>query len=209
MLANATPVIHVIDDDASFRTAVARLLSASGYTTIQHESASHFLSTFDPVRTGCILLDVNMPGVSGLELQEQLHAMRCILPVVFLTGHGDIPMSVRAIKTGAEDFLSKPVSKPDLLRAIDGAMRRCEQARAQEASLARARQCLQSLTPRELQVFGLLVQGKTNKEVARELGNTERTVKAQRSSILEKTGARSIADLTLLAVQLDLLDRAG
>jgi FixJ family two-component response regulator len=197
--------IHVIDDDASFRIAIGRLLCALGYPSALYASAQAFLDSANLAQPGCILLDVKMPGMNGLQLQEQLQRREHSMPVVFLTGHGDVAMSVRAVKAGAEDFLLKPVSRATLLDAIN----RCcvlvdkQQRERDELGMLRAR--LDSLTPREREVFGLVVQGLLNKQIAYQLGNTERTVKAQRSSVMEKMQVGSLAELVLVAARLGVI----
>jgi FixJ family two-component response regulator len=197
-----TPLVHIVDDDASLRTAVSRLLVASGYRVATHESAAQFLEQAHSDDPGCILLDVNMPGLSGLQLQEQLVKAHIGLPIIFLTGHGDIAMSVRAIKSGAEDFLTKPVEKADLLEAIQRALRRYDETRSKQAQLSALRSRFDLLTPREKEVFNLIVQGMLNKQVAYALGNTERTVKAHRHSIVEKMQVNSLAELVTIATQI-------
>ena len=180
------PVIHVVDDDVSFRTAVARLLKACGYQVALYESARQLLEKPPSTDPGCILLDVRMPGMSGHELQARLLNIGNTLPIVFLTGHGDIRMSVRAIKAGAEDFLSKPVSKKTLIEAIQRALVRDQEAREQNLRLASLRAVAATLTPRESEVFALIVRGKLNKQIAHELGTAERTIKAHRHAVMQK-----------------------
>ncbi|MES2126372.1 MAG: response regulator [Pseudomonadota bacterium] len=200
----SAPLIHIIDDDAALRTALARLLGASGYRVVTHESGEAFRSSPSAHAPGCILLDVNMPGLTGLQLQEHLVKTGSILPIVFLTGNGDIAMSVRAIKAGAEDFLSKPIAKDDLLEAIGRAMVRFEQAQALHAGMEALRRRHAALTAREAEVFALVIQGLLNKQIAFKLGNTERTVKAQRQAVMEKLGADSVADLVQMGLKLGL-----
>ena len=202
-VADAT--IHVIDDEASVRTALSRLLTASGFRVAAYESAAQFLDRSFNDSYGCILLDVNMPGLSGIELQEQLHQSRCTLPIIFLTGHGDIPMSVRAIKAGAEDFLAKPIDKNGLLDAVGRALERSRKAHQRQGHTQELEARLASLTAREQEVFNLLILGMLNKQIAFELGNTERTVKAHRHSIMEKMQVKSVAELVVIATQLGLM----
>lgn len=199
------PVIHVVDDDASFRTAVARLLKAAGYRVALYESADRLLEQLPKPDRGCILLDVRMPGISGPQLQDMLAAQGYGLPIIFMTGHGDIPTSVRAIKTGAEDFLSKPVAKDALLAAIVGALRHYDEVYERKARLDAFRQLMSTLTPRENQVFGLVVRGRLNKQIAHELGTAERTIKAHRHSIMHKLKIQSLAELVSIAERLGLL----
>jgi FixJ family two-component response regulator len=200
-------LVHVIDDDASYRTAVERRLKWAGYDVETYSSAQQLLDRL-PVADapGCILLDVQMPGLSGLELQNRLIERASVLPIVFVTGHADTPTAVRAIKAGAEDFLAKPASSEDLIDAIERAMARCESARHQQSELGSLRRLVATLTPRERQVFDLLVRGKINKQVAFELGTTERTVKAHRHQVMEKMQVGTFAGLVSIAERLGMLD---
>jgi RNA polymerase sigma factor (sigma-70 family) len=200
-----TPIIHVVDDDASFRTAVARLLRASGYQVALHQSAAQLLQAPPAATSGCILLDVRMPGLSGTELQARLAAMGNSLPIVFLTGHGDVPTGVRAIKAGAEDFLLKPVSKKALTEAIERALVRCEQTRERTRRLDSMRALVATFTPRESEVFTLIVRGKPNKQIAYELGTSERTVKAHRHAVMQKLKVQSLAEAVSIAERLGIL----
>jgi RNA polymerase sigma factor (sigma-70 family) len=192
--------IHVVDDDASFRVAVGRLLRSSGYEVTEYASAAELLSRFPASTVGCcILLDVKMPGISGPELQGRLAEKGTPPPIIFLTGHGDIPMSVRALKAGAEDFLTKPVSLEALLAAIGRAEARYRSQSEQLDRLKAWRVRLEKLTPREREVFELVVRGKMNKEIAYELGMTVRTVKAHRHRVMEKLTIGSFAELVSVA----------
>ncbi len=199
------PVVHVVDDDAPFRTAVARLLRASGYGVVLYESGDRFLANPRSEEPGCILLDIRMSGLSGLELQDRLRKMDSILPIVFLTGHGDIPTSVRAIKAGAEDLLSKPVEKKVLLEAIERALACYQERREQHDRLSAMRGLVATLTARESEVFGLVVRGKLNKQIAHELGTSERTIKAHRQSIMQKLQVQSLAEAVSMAERLGIL----
>jgi FixJ family two-component response regulator len=200
-------VVHVVDDDASFRTAVERRLRLAGYEVATYSSAQRLLDCLpDSERLGCILLDVRIPGLSGPELQNRLRELGSVLPIVFLTGYSDTAMTVRAIKAGAEDFLTKPVSSELLFDAIERAMARHESARNQRSRLESLRVLAATLTPRERQVFGLIVRGKINKQIAHELGTTERTVKAHRHQVMEKMQVHSLAELVSLAQRLGVLD---
>lgn len=198
-------VIHIVDDDASLRTALARLLASAGYRVAAHDSAASFLAAPLQDGPGCILLDVHMPGLSGLQLQEHLAGGRNALPIIFLTGDGNIAMSVKAIKAGAEDFLSKPVASEELFQAIERAVARYQDAARARLELRDMDARVQSLTPREREVFALVVQGLLNKQIAWELGNTERTVKEHRRSVMEKMGVGSLAELVLAASRLGLI----
>jgi FixJ family two-component response regulator len=198
-------LIHIVDDDASLRTALTRLVRSAGYAVQAHDSAASFLAAPLEEQPGCILLDVHMPGLSGLQLQDHLAAQGSTLPIVFLSGEANIAMSVRAIKAGADDFLSKPVASEDLFQAIEAAVQRYHSAAQGHAELRALGERLHSLTPREHEVFVLVVQGLLNKQIAWELGNTERTVKEHRRSVMEKMGADSLAELVLAASRLGLV----
>jgi FixJ family two-component response regulator len=203
------PLIHVVDDDASFRTAVGRLLRAAGYRVALYESGGDLLKTRPSSDPGCILLDLRMSGLTGLELQDRLKETDCILPIVFLTGHADIPSSVKAIKAGAEDFLAKPVSKKTLLEAVERALARYRERRDQHDRIGGLRARLSALTPREHEVFALVVRGKLNKQIAFALGTSERTVKAHRHAVMEKLEVQSIAEAVAIAERLGMLAAPG
>jgi RNA polymerase sigma factor (sigma-70 family) len=196
-----------VDDDASFRTAVERRLKLAGYDVETYVSAQQLLDRLPGAeKRGCILLDVQMPGLSGLDLQSRLIERGSILPIVFVTGYADTPATVRAIKSGAEDFLTKPASSVVLIDAIERAMARYESAHHQRNELDSLRVLVATLTPRERQVFNLIVRGKINKQVAHELGTTERTVKAHRHQVMEKMQVASLAELVTNAERLGMLD---
>ena len=198
------PIIHVVDDDLSFRTAVTRLLRAAKYEVRGYRSASEFLDS-DPCATpGCILLDLRMPGVSGSDLQQSLAHMDEPLPIVFLTGHGDISASVRAMKAGAVDFLTKPVRREALLAAVQNALTLDAKGRAARAVLRELQNRYENLTPREREVLVHVVSGKLNKQIAFDLGTAERTIKAHRASIMEKLGVQSVAELVRIAQKLGI-----
>jgi FixJ family two-component response regulator len=203
-------LVHVVDDDASFRTAIQRRLKLAGYEVEVYASADQLLERLPGgERPGCILLDVQMPGLSGPELQSRLIGLDSILPIVFVTGHADTPTTVLAIKAGAEDFLTKPASSEQLIDAIERAMARYESARSQRTKLNSLRGLVATLTPRERQVFDLIVRGKINKQIAYELGTTERTVKAHRHQVMEKMQVHSLAELVSSAERLGTLDPNG
>lgn len=196
--------VHVVDDDASFRTAIERRLKKAGYAVATYPSAQQLLDRLPSENErGCILLDVRIPGLSGPELQGRLSELGSTLPIVFLTGHPDVPTTVRTIKAGAEDFLTKPVSSDDLLHAIERALAHHEARRGVKNKLDVVRAHISKLTPREREVFQLVVRGKTNKQVANTLGATERTIKAHRQRVMEKMQVQSLAELVSLA------ERAG
>ena len=198
------PIVHVVDDDDSVRTGVVRLLQAAGFEARSYASAGEFLlGRWDRNAPGCIVLDVRMPGPSGLDLQEALAQLEVRLPIVFFTGHGDIPMSVRAMKAGAVDFLTKPVSRDALLASVRTALARDAETRVAREDLRALRARYEMLTPREREVFAGVVAGKLNKVIAAELGTAERTVKAHRAHVMQKMQVASIAELVHLADQLN------
>lgn len=203
-------VIHVVDDDASFRTAIERRLKLAGYDVATYVSAQELLDKVQDLQTaGCILLDVQIPGLSGPELQTRLVELGSKLPIIFLTGHADTATTVRAMKAGAEDFLTKPVSSDQLLGAIERALAHQESALGQRNKLESLRAHVASLTPRERQVFDLVVRGRLNKQIAHELGTTERTVKAHRHQVMEKMQVQSLAELVSGAERLGMLAPGG
>lgn len=203
-------VVHVVDDDASFRTAIERRLKKAGYEVATYPSAQHLLDRLPDQRDpGCILLDVRIPGLSGPELQGRLNELGSALPIVFLTGYADVPTTVQAIKAGADDFLTKPVSSDQLLAAIERAMAHHEAIRDTKSKLDMVRAHIASLTPREREVFELVVRGKTNKHVAHELGATARTIKAHRHRVMEKMQVQSLAELVSLAERVGILNASS
>lgn len=203
-------LVHVVDDDASFRTAIERRLKNAGYDVATYPSAQNLLDRLPREnQSGCILLDVRIPGLSGPELQGRLGELGSTLPIVFLTGYPDVPTTVRTIKAGAEDFLTKPVSSEELLRAIERAMTHHEVARGLKDKLDIIRAHIAELTPREREVFELVIRGKTNKQVANALGATERTIKAHRHRVMEKMQVPSLAELVSLAERVGVLDKTS
>jgi FixJ family two-component response regulator len=198
-------VIHVVDDDASFRTSMSRLLQAKGYQTALYPSGDAFLERLPAGEAGCILLDLQMAGVQGFELQEQLAKLGNILPIIFLTAHGDIRAGVQAIKAGAEDFLPKPVSPKALFECVERALARNAAQRQQQDRLSAMRRLVASFTPREAEVFALFVKGKLNKQIAHELGTTVRTIKAHRHAVMTKLDVKSVAEAVSIAERLGML----
>ena len=199
---SATPLVHVVDDDESQRTALLRLLDAAGFEARGYASTGDFLLHPLPDRPGCVLLDVRMPGPSGLALQAALQRQGVALPVVFLTGHADVASTVQAMKAGAVDFLEKPADRDILLDALRRALARDAAQRTTRDENHRLRARFAILTPREREVFDRVVAGKLNKQIADELGVAERTVKAQRAQVMMKLGVESAAELGRLAEQL-------
>jgi RNA polymerase sigma factor (sigma-70 family) len=187
--------IFVVDDDAALLKALSRLLRANGWRVATFESAEAFLAERDPDLAGCLVLDVNLPGLDGLGLQQRLRDAGQMLPIVFLTGHGDIPMSVRAVKAGAADFLTKPVQADALDAALRSAIEQHSMQQQTDADSRALRQKLAHLTSREREVLAALVAGKLNKEIAFELGIVEQTVKYHRARIMERLQAKSVAEL--------------
>ena len=198
------PVVFIVDDEPLIRAALTRLIRAAGFDVQTFASAREFLSTARPDAPGCVVLDVRLPDASGLDLQHKLTAAHIDLPVIFITGHGDIPMSVRAMKAGAVEFLTKPFKDQDLLDALRDALARDQSARQQRAELARLQARYDLLTPREREVFPLVTQGFLNKQIAAVLGTSEKTVKIHRAQVLHKMAANSVADLVRMADKLGL-----
>lgn len=198
--------VHVVDDDESFRRAVERSLKKAGYSVATYVSARQFLDRLpDESQRGCLLLDVRIPDLNGPQLQDRLSKLGSTLPIVFLTGYADVQTAVQAIKAGAEDFLTKPVSSQQLFSAVERAMTRLEASRGPKQRLAEWGELLATLTPRERQVFERVVQGKINKQIGRELGATERTIKAHRHQVMEKMKVRSLAELVSIAERVGML----
>jgi len=202
-------VVHIVDDDESFRKAIERNLKHAGYEVATYASAEHLLDRLpSESMPGCILLDVRIPGLSGPELQERLSELGSTLPIIFLTGYPDVRTTVRTIKAGAEDFLTKPVSSDQLFQAVERAIAHYEMTRGLKTELDMIRAHIAALTPRERQVFELVIRGDTNKQVAGALGCTERTIKAHRHRVMEKMHVRSLAALVSLAERVGVLDSA-
>jgi FixJ family two-component response regulator len=198
--------VHVVDDDASFRTALERRLKTAGYEVATYPSAQQLLDDLpDESSPGCILLDVRIPGISGPDLQARLIELGSTLPIVFLTGHADTQTTVQTIKAGAQDFLTKPVSSDRLLGAIERAIAFQQARRGQRDEFDRLRSLVELLTPREKQVFDLVVRGKMNKQIAGQLGTTVRTIKAHRHKVMEKMKVQSLAELVSIAEHLKVL----
>lgn len=202
--------VHIVDDDASFRTALERRLRKAGYDVATYASAQQLLDSLpDDDKPACILLDVRIPGLSGPDFQQRLAELGSVLPIIFVTGYADVRAVVKAIKAGAEDVLTKPVMSELLLPAIERAMAHHEASRDQRARLDELRARFARLTPRETQVFELVVQGKINKQIGQQLGATERTIKAHRHRVMEKMGVQSLAELVSVAERLDVLGHAA
>ena len=195
---NHTPLIYVVDDDEAMRRALDTLLRTVGYATGVFSRPSEFLANFKPDSAGCLVLDIRMPDMSGLELQQHLNRMGSMLPVIFITGHGDVPMAVQAMKEGAFEFIQKPFRDQDLIDRINHALKYDAENRSTLARRADIQHRLESLTPREMQVMDRVVEGAANKVIAIDLGLSERTVEIHRAKVMEKLGARSVAHLVKL-----------
>lgn len=194
----SAPTVYVVDDDAAVRDSLALLLKTAGLTVEAYDSAESFLTALDPQRYGCLVLDMRMPGMSGADLQAELARREVLMPIIFLTAHGDIPMTVRAMKAGAVDFLTKPVDGAMLLARIESALAHSRKERKDEAARQQARERLSQLTEREREILVLAVAGCSNKEIARRLDISFRTVETHRSHILFKTGATTLLELAQL-----------
>ena len=199
---HADPIVFVIDDDASFRQSTGRLIQSMGFQVKTFGPAAEFLSTGRTDVPSCMVLDVRLPGLSGLDLQQELGEAGIEIPIIFITGHGDIPMSVRAMKAGAVEFLTKPFREQDLLDAIRQAIKRDRASIARRIKRTRVRALYDSLTPREREVMTKVVLGLLNKQIASELGMTEKTVKFHRGHVMRKMRAQSVADLVRMDDQL-------
>jgi FixJ family two-component response regulator len=200
----AHPIVYIVDDDRSVRSSVARLLESSGFEVRTFASATDYLDEVDADRHGCLLLDLRMPGIDGLELQDRLLQGGRARPIIFLTGQGTVPASVAAMKAGATDFLEKPADPRELVRAVRSALAADRRRRRESAEMAEIESRVLLLTPRERQVFERVVQGRLNKQIARELGVSEKTVKVHRGRVMEKMQTASLADLARLAERLGI-----
>ena len=198
------PLIYVVDDDPSMRKALERLLRSAGHDAQTFSSALEFLDFNHPDAPGCLILDIKMPKLSGLELQERLAAKGISFPIVFITGHGTVPASVRAFKAGALDFLQKPFKDSELLDAVCRGIEKHRRLRQEQNEIKELRARMEALTPRECEVLRLVVSGMLNKQVAFDLGTAEKTIKVHRARVMEKMGAQSFADLVRFAEKLGI-----
>lgn len=198
-----TPTVFVVDDDEAVRNSLRLLLKSVGLAAVALPTAQEFLAKYDPQQPGCLILDVRMPGMSGLELQEQLNVRGAMIPVIFITGHGDIPMAVEAMQQGAFDFLQKPFRDQDLIDRIQRALTKDQTNRAELKEKSGVRERLQTLTPREREVLTLVTTGKPNKIMAADLGVSQRTVEIHRARVMEKMHASSLAQLVRMVMDLN------
>jgi FixJ family two-component response regulator len=207
-MATAKPIVFVVDDDVWVRESLETLVRDEGWQPETFSSAQQFLDRPRAVTPSCLVLDISLPGLNGLELQKRVAVERTDMPIIFITGHGDIPMSVGAMKAGAVEFLTKPLNDEVLLTAIRRALEQSRLALAQKAEMQELRDRYASLTPREMQVMALVVSGLLNKQVGGELGISEKTVKAHRGQVMQKMKANSVADLVKMAEKLHLAERS-
>lgn len=197
------PTVFIVDDDAAVRNSLRLLVKSVGLSAAVFVSAQEFLANYDPYQPGCLVLDVRMPGISGLDLQQQLNLRGAVIPLIFITGHGDIPMAVEAMQHGAFDFLQKPFRDQDLIDRIQQALEKDRESRTALGKRARNRERLDSLTPREREVLTLVASGKANKMMAADLGLSQRTVEIHRARVMEKMGASSVAQLVRMVLDLE------
>jgi two-component system response regulator FixJ len=193
--------VFVVDDDEAVRTSLRLLLKSVGLPVETFASAQEFLDQFDPDRAGCLVLDIRMPGMSGLELQQHLNDRHSIMPVVFITGHGDVPMAVEAMQAGAVDFIQKPFRDQDLIDRINRALEKDREMRGELRERDEIRRRMSQLTPREREVLELVTQGKANKVIAGDLNVSQRTVEIHRARVMEKMGANSLAHLVRMVIE--------
>lgn len=194
-MANSDPIIFVIDDDEAVRLSTEMLVRSMGLRAEAFASATEFLEDFDTEQPGCVILDIRMPGMSGLELQAHLHEIGAAIPVIFVTGHGDVPMAVKAMKAGAVDFIQKPFRDQELIDRVHAALDRDNEARVESQALEKIQEHIDQLTSREREVMELVVQGHSNKEIAFDLGLSPRTVEIHRARVMSKMAADSLPDL--------------
>lgn len=200
---NKQPIVYLVDDDDAMRNALSLLMSTVGYAAVAYSRPLEFLEKLDPDAAGCVVLDVRMPEASGLEVQQRLNRMGTMLPIILITGHGDVPMAVQAMKDGAFDFLQKPFRDQDLLDRVNAALEHDANNRRTVEQRADLRRRVETLTPREHEVMALVVDGRANKVIAIDFGLSERTVEIHRAKVMEKMGARSVAHLVKMHLMLE------
>ena len=201
-------LVFIVDDDDAVRNSIRLLMKSLGLATRPLSTAQEFLATYDPQQPGCLILDVRMPGMSGLELQQQLNLRGAIIPVIFITGHGDVPMAVEAMQQGAFDFLQKPFRDQDLIERVQRALAKDQSNRVELSEKAKVRERFDSLTPREREVLALVTSGKANKVMAADLNVSQRTVEIHRARVMEKMHASSLAQLVRMMMDLEELPPA-
>jgi len=201
-------LVFIVDDDDAVRNSIRLLMKSLGLATRPLSTAQEFLATYDPQQPGCLILDVRMPGMSGLELQQQLNLRGAIIPVIFITGHGDVPMAVEAMQQGAFDFLQKPFRDQDLIERVQRALAKDQSNRVELSEQAKVRERFDSLTPREREVLALVTSGKANKVMAADLNVSQRTVEIHRARVMEKMHASSLAQLVRMMMDLEELPPA-
>ena len=200
-MAKEDPIIFVVDDDEAVRLSTEMLIRSMGLRVETFDSATEFLEDFDPQQPGCVILDIRMPGMSGLELQDHLNEMKASIPIIFVTGHGDVPMAVTAMKAGAVDFIQKPFRDQELIDRVHAALDEDREQRQEAAAQGEINERIKTLTSREFEVMGLVVDGKPNKAIAFDLGLSPRTVEIHRARVMQKMAAGSLADLVRMALR--------
>lgn len=200
-MAKEDPIIFVVDDDEAVRLSTEMLIRSMGLRVETFDSATEFLEDFDPQQPGCVILDIRMPGMSGLELQDHLNEMKASIPIIFVTGHGDVPMAVAAMKAGAIDFIQKPFRDQELIDRVHAALDEDREKRQEAAAQGEINERIKTLTSREFEVMGLVVDGKPNKAIAFDLGLSPRTVEIHRARVMQKMAAGSLADLVRMALR--------
>lgn len=205
-MSDEAPLVYIVDDDGAVRDALGMLMKSVGLECETHESAADFLESYDASRPSCLVADIRMPGMSGLELQQELQSRRSEIPILFITGHGDVPMAVNAMKSGAMDFIQKPFRDQDLLDRIHRALHSDQDRRESSEEVAEIRERIDKLTPREKEVMEMVIQGHANKVIALDLGVSQRTVELHRARVMHKMGVRSLADLVRIAGKVNQAD---
>jgi FixJ family two-component response regulator len=202
-MKDLAPIVFIVDDDNGVRSSIRVLMKSVGLAATTFASAKEFLEAYHAMQPGCLVLDIRMPGMSGLELQEELNKRGAVIPVIFITGHADVPMAVAAMRHGAFDFLQKPLRDQDLVDRVQKALARDSETRTELKEPGRIRARIASLTPREKEVLDLLTAGKANKMMAQDLGLSQRTVEIHRAHVMEKMGAKSVAQLVRMVMDLE------
>ncbi len=196
--------VFIVDDDQDMRESLADLMDSVGFNTMSYANANDFLTDYSTERLGCLVLDIRMPGMSGLELQQELNRRDAVLPIIFISGHGDIPMAVKAMHHGALDFIQKPFRDQDLLDRVNQALKSCHKQHNSQQQSHSVKEHIHNLTPREHQIMEMIVEGKANKVIAIDLGLSQRTIEAHRKNVMQKLEARSLADLVRIVTQTGL-----